>query len=202
MSQGIDRTRKPSMKHSSNPFMITSNQNYGIQLETLKNNCALLQHFTPNECDDNQVTENGNENGEPNLSFLYTRESDKIGAEVPVTRSALAKAFDHKEETKGQRQLVESKRANSTKKKNLSMTEIKATLDNYSHEPKSENPLYTTTSNEFGSKKPSEATLTKMRYSRSQSFSKSFNRIMFQDQGLNTSLARSNVHERLDSHFI
>ena len=91
---------------------------------------------------------------------------------------------------------------NESRSSIISAEEMKSTLDNYNHVPKIENPLYTTTANEFGSKKPSQATLTKMRYMRSQSFSKSFNRIMFQDQGLNTSLSRSSVHDRLDSHLV
>lgn len=185
------------MIQSTNPFMITSNQDYGIKIEKLKN-CPLVKAF-----ESSKGAKTINEHNESKLAFLYTRESDRIGAEVQNDKSALAKAFD-KDNFQRRKQLTELDETGTSRTRNtvVSAEEVKATLDIYNHAPKLENPLYTTTSNEFGSKKPSQATFNKVRYSRSQNFSKSFNRIMFQDQGLNTSLTRSNVHDRLDSQFV
>ncbi len=196
---------KIEMKETTNPFMITSNQNYGIVFEELKN-CELNQK---SDFNDDLATEGKGQGqtttaAEPKLSFLYKRESDRIGSEVEVSKSALARAFDkgkplRKRQLKFMNETVETEPNNSTTE---CSSRVNAILDDYKHERKTENPLFTTTSNDYGSKKPSKTTYTTMRYSRSQSFSKSFNRIMFQDQGLNTSLTRSNVHERLETHFV
>lgn len=180
--------------------MITSNQDYGIRIEELKN--SALVRDTGNTCDDIKKMGHDEQGCDSNLSFLYTRESDRIGAEIKTSRSALAKAFDKEKLKQGRAILEDFSPMNESRSSIISAEELKSTLDNYNHTPNIENPLYTTTSNEFGSKKPSQATLTKMRFTRSQSFSKSFNRIMFQDQGLNTSLSRSSVHDRLDSHLV
>ena len=194
---------KAKMRQSTNPLMITSNQSYGIRIEELKH-CDLVRD-SKSDCDiDNTEETVKNSDCQPTLSFLYTRESDSIGAAVKTSNSCLAKAFD-KGKLKGKRRLGESEETSSQNGPNISeipVEEVQATLENYKHDPKIENPLYTTTSNDIGSKKPSQANFTRMRYSRSQNFSKSFNRIMFQDQGLNTSLTRSNVHEMLDSHCV
>lgn len=180
--------------------MITSNQDYGIQIEQLKNSALIRELGT--DCGDIKKMEQDEQGCDSNLSFLYTRESDRIGAEIRTSRSFLAKAFDKEKLKQGRAKLENFSPMNESRSSIISAEEMKSTLDNYNHVPKIENPLYTTTANEFGSKKPSQATLTKMRYMRSQSFSKSFNRIMFQDQGLNTSLSRSSVHDRLDSHLV
>ena len=184
--------------------MTTSNQNYGIQFEQLKH-CDLVEKSEQNndfESDKTSQQHDDDTNHQPKFSFLYTRESDQIGTEVESSNSSLAKAFD-KEKPKRKRQLkVIDETVQADSNNAVSVNEAKAILGNYKHEKKVQNPLYSTTSNNIGSKKPSPATFTTMKYSRSQSFSKSFNRIMFQDQGLNTSSTRSNVHERLDSHFV
>jgi hypothetical protein len=180
--------------------MITSNQNYGIKFEQLKH-CDLIKELEIN--DDGESKNTPQRDDEPKFSFLYTRESDRTGAGVEVYNSPLAKAFD-KEKSKRKKQLKNMDESIETKSNNpiISTKQIKSMLDKYQHEPKSQNPLYSTTSNDIGIKKPSQATAATMSYSRSQSFSKSFNRIMFQDLGLNTSLTRSNVHESLDTDFV
>lgn len=178
---------------ANNPFMITSNQDYGIHMDDLKN--SELVKYLEHAGKDNNFKD---DEKKPNLSFLYTRESDQIGAEVEIKTSSLAKAFDkgkRREKSRFEGPMGQSQGE-------INSTYVAEALYNYKHEPKSENPLYRTTSNDIGTKKPSIETFTDTKYSRSQNFSKSFNRIIFQDQGLNTSLTRSNVHERLDSHFV
>ena len=71
-------------------------------------------------------------------------------------------------------------------------------LDRYHHEPRAEHTMYQTTNNQYGIQRPTVATFTADRQARSQKFSNSFNGIKFRDQGLNTSLVRSTVHNSLD----
>jgi len=80
--------------------------------------------------------------------------------------------------------------------------DVSVLLASYNHAPKDQNPLYATTQNDFGIKKPTEATYTSERLPRKQGFSNGFNSQMPRDQGLNTSLTRSNVHVELDPQFV
>ena len=90
-----------------NPYMITSNQSYGLQLNELKKMNAMLEKdeifeetksqmkdddATTTEKDDTSQSHNQN----TNLSFLYTRESDRIGEGVQLSNYPLAKQFRQK----------------------------------------------------------------------------------------------------------
>lgn len=193
-----------------NPFMSTSNQSYGVNVKDLKT-CSVFHQL-----DNNQDSEApSSECSEPSLAFLYTRESDRIGAEVRESHSSLAKAFEKpKPNRKWQCKRSSGKGQEDSCDKDVHDCEGDGDGDGddhgddgslrnkmYKHEPKTQNPLYTTTANDIGLKQPHKSANATKRYARSQNFSKSFNRIMFQDQGLNTSLLKSNVHERLD-HFV
>jgi hypothetical protein len=92
--------------------------------------------------------------------------------------------------------------ASSKSQQAVSPVSVERTLQSYNHNPRKENPLYATTTNEFGMKKPTVATYTADRVARDQKFSNAFNSMMPRDQGLNTSLTRSNVHVELDPQFI
>ena len=74
---------------------------------------------------------------------------------------------------------------------------VKQMLANYNHNPLKEIPNYTTTSNQYGLSKMTEADVTQVRYGISQSFSKSFNNMMYIDEGLVTSHTKSNIHNSL-----
>ena len=169
-----------------NPFMITSNQSYGIQLDKLKATRDILKkNENKEENDNNDATENEEQH---DLSFLYTRESDRIGEGVQLSDHPLAKQFRMKNKKRNQIVCAQEK-INSTIR--YSQDEVKGILDQYNHAPKDESPLYSTTANSIGLKKPSIATYTSQRYARSQQFSKSFNRTMYRDHGLNMSLTKS-----------
>ena len=83
---------------------------------------------------------------------------------------------------------------------------VKPTLDQvlsvYEHDTKQEHPVYQTTSNAIGFKRPDKATYTLDRVSIPQEFSQGFNNIKYRDQGLNTSLSKSTVHSKLDPQFL
>lgn len=60
--------------------------------------------------------------------------------------------------------------------------------------------MYQTNNNQYGGMKPNVATFTHDRKARSQQFSNSFQGLKYRDQGLNTALIRSTVHNSLDIH--
>lgn len=84
----------------------------------------------------------------------------------------------------------------------VSFANVESLLQSYKHEPKLEDPRYTTTNNEIGRKPPSVATFVAERHSKRQDFSKSFNSIKPKNTSLNTSLSKSNVHKELDPQFL
>mmetsp|Transcript_22578 Transcript_22578/g.33257 ORF Transcript_22578/g.33257 Transcript_22578/m.33257 type:complete len:203 (+) Transcript_22578:786-1394(+) len=187
-----------------NPFMVTSNQSYGMSLTSL---AAYNGEYLTAE-----PKKSIPKDDEYDLSFLYSRESDRIGEGINLSDSSMAKVLSTKEPpscfAKNRRNSVfvqpEAIENSATGSTTASMPEsskkdhIEKSLNDYKHNPKEQNPLFITTSNSYGKHKPAAATYTSVERPRGQSFSNSFNRMMFRDQGLNTSLARSNVHSQLD----
>ena len=214
----------------SNPFMITSNQSYGMslsdqkaQLEEVCSNAIIkppMMHV--NQTPHNKSNKPFATCEEYDLSFLYSRESDRIGNEVTCSDSTLAKVLCEKSsisETRKKFRDISSEDAvhntNIRHRKNRGTNDLndntklqkhndlnKALETSYVHDPIQQNALYMTSANDFGYKKPSAATYTVVRHARSQDFSNSYNKNMFRDQGLNTSLTRSNVHKHLDPQFV
>ena len=193
-------------KFKQNPFMITSNMNYGINVLELKKVNDILNEedhqressteetaATPTKAQ--QAEQEDEENNYSDLSFLYTRESDRIGEYAELSQSPLAKQF----RAKPPRRKKVKRAPEFAPQEEPSREVIAAVLESYNHAPKTENPLYQTSANSIGSKKPSLATYTANRHPRKQAFSKSFNRKMFRDHGLNTSMTKSNV---LDNQFM
>jgi|EP00979_Chaetoceros_neogracilis_P010101 hypothetical protein len=177
--------------------MITSNQSYGLQLNELKKMHEMMEkkegpEATEKEQDCDLVNETIDNNEKicnpdgniehHDLSFLYTRESDKIGEGVKLSNYPLAKQFRQKNQRRkpmacGQR--ITHVNGSIHQSKN----QVRALLSNYNHSPKKESPLFTTTGNDIGLNKPNIGTFNSDKYARSQTFSKSFNS-MFSDQGL------------------
>lgn len=187
------------MKEPSNPFYVTSNQLSGM---------SILARYGPvEELEDDKSSSSPASDGF-DLSFLYSRESDRIGQGVQVSDSALAQVLAQKEtlcEVSRRKRLKSTIQAvnkqSNEKSPEDTQKEVEQLLASYSHNPKEENPLYGTTANDYGQKKPSLATYNPHRITRNQTFSRAFNSMMFKDQGLNTSMTRSNVHEQLDPMF-
>ena len=178
--------------------MVTSNQRgYGISLTELKRKAQQME------------LEINKRNEEPktqvyDLSFLYSRCSDSIGAGIPYSDSALSKVFlqnDSLMDTVKRKSLptaLVQKQGAHKPKRHFSSEEVQEILKSYVHETKVQHSLYPTTSSDYGRKKPTPATFTSARSSRSQAFSSSFNNIMPRDSGLNTTLSRSKIHSLLD----
>jgi hypothetical protein len=182
------------------PFLLTTNQAYGINLKELQN---ATQNWS------NRMPDHSNHNKEDpttkyNLSFLFSREADEYGRDIPPSDSKLAEAFSKQnslsDRAKRKRFACISHSQKPTPEK-VSREQIQQWLDQYTLKSKQEHILYSTTSNQMGSKKPTLATLPTTRHDISQKFSSSFHTIMFQDHGLNMALSKSKVHKSLDAHF-
>ena len=190
--------RIPETKTTANHLLyVTSNKSYGME-SLLSSECFAEESME-------SATREEPKSKQFDLSFQYSRESDTIGKEIKCSDSVLAQILSQKEslkklaERKKLRNCVTDKALQSQNShQNVDIEDI---LKSYKNQPKQQMPLYTTTSNEYGMKKPSRATYNSKIFPKNQTFSKSFNCIMFKDQGLNTSQTRSNVHGYLDPSF-
>lgn len=163
-----------------------------------------------------------------NFLFLYSRESDVIGSKVPKPVVEEKKVLTKTEFLKKKREMVEMARSvdgngnNGNEELKSPSQKVEALLEVYKHEPKYEDPRYTTANvqyrlhissgnllnytifnlqAEYGKKKPSVATAVLDRKAIPQGFSKGFNRVKPENTSLTTALTRSNVHKALDPLF-
>ncbi|KAL7500522.1 hypothetical protein ACHAWT_008343 [Skeletonema menzelii] len=169
----------------TNPFMVTSNSCYGMSLKEACEKATFSQSL-----DSNSTQGNPAPSSTQDVSFLYRRkESDSYGEFAPYSDSALSKVFRQREsDSMNKRRKNSSLVGNDSScsgRKSLSKEETLTILSNYNHNPKEQNPLYVTESNEFGRRKPSAATWTTKSHGLAQSFSKSFNNYVYRDEGLN-----------------
>ena len=145
------------------------------------------------------------EKSQGDLSFLYSRESDRFGEGTSFSDSALSQVFRLKESDS-----MSKRRKNSVFVKQLHKSsdaprqsrivpkeEIDEIVSKYKNNPKEQKPLYATTANEYGRKKPTAATIATVAFNRTQKFSHSFNKTMYRDEGLTASMSRSNIHDSL-----
>ncbi|KAL3810140.1 hypothetical protein ACHAXA_005289 [Cyclostephanos tholiformis] len=195
----------------ANPFMVTSN-GYGMSLPEPSKRVytspvdSIDKVAASGERSVSQDQSKENNLNSQDTSFVYARESDRFGEGCPFSDSLLSQVFRQKESDSMnkrrknspfvQKELEKySDLANSTK--TFSNEEVTKILSQYKHNPKEQHPLYSTTATEYGSKKPSMATFQNVRQGLSQKFSHSFNRTMFHDEGLNTSIPKSRIHDSL-----
>jgi len=207
----------------SNPFMVTSNACYGMSLREASKRAS---YTSPVEKGKGALVDSDRGCGpllattiekksavafdipsaSQDLSFLYSRESDCFGKGTSFSDSSLSQVFRLKESdsmSKRRKNSVFVKQfAPATRSKTVPKEEVTEILSQYNHDPKDQNPLYGTTANEYGLKKPSEATLPTARHGNSQKFSQSFNRTMFRDEGLNSSMTKSKIHDLLTPQFV
>ena len=189
----MSQPEKPEPKPNSNPFLATSNQTYGLSLVGLQEMAARQQEDTLQRT--TTTTSSNCKQHDVDLSFLYRRESDRIGEGIPNSDSALAAIMStrmpkrhtigHTSSTSGKLSTPSTQPASYVDKE-ASREEIEQALASYRHNPKHEDPLYTTTANEIGRKAPSYATYTVATKGRSQAFSNSFNGVMYTDESLAT----------------
>ena len=179
----------------ANPFMCTTNECYGLSLEEASN----VIYSSP--ISSSTSTSSNDPNGkEPvnHLSFLYSRESS-IDSQVFHVSAAEGKNWRRKSSACLNDNNTSS--SSETEKKNIiNKKEINEMLTHYNHCPKKEDPLYVTTANEYGHKKPTSATYQNVRFGVSQKFSRSFNNVMYKNEGLNSSMVTSKIHDSLTNN--
>ena len=207
--------------------LVTSNESYGM---TLPRALSLSKMESDKEGASNtsnvinskgcgalpgMVEEESKATQPQDMSFLYSRESDRFGEGSTFSDSALSQVFRLKPSDS-----MNKRRKNSAFVKQLGSRgnnngssdsaskivpkeEVNEILSQYNHNPKEQNPLFVTTANEYGRKRPTQATYqNNVRHGMSQKFSQSFNRTMFRDEGLNSAMTRSNIHDSLTPLFV
>lgn len=133
------------------------------------------------------------------FSFLYARASDVIGSKQNLKPNKMAASMES--------HVTQPKRSSpkefvSTQNTSRAHVDIETVINSYKHEPKVEDPRYTTAANEHGLKRPTQATYVTERLSRPQGFSNGFNGIKPKNSSLNTTLTKSTVHKQLDPQFM
>jgi hypothetical protein len=189
---------------SPNPFFQTTAKDIGKSpykaVEWTKpqtNNMTASQYL--NSTSSNQSNDPpSNEHQKEDFSFLYARTSDVIGAKVPKQSSALSSAMVTLPRKIPREGSLPPPLENTVKAK----VDVESLLKSYQHHPKYENPLYTTSTSEYGKKGPTMATIVTDRANRPQGFSKSFLGVKPKNSSLNTGLTKSNVHPSLDPQFV
>ena len=191
----------------ANPSMTTSNECYGMSLPEASKRASFVSpegnsEQVPSGCG---ALPGMDEKSQGDLSFLYSRESDRFGEGTSFSDSALSQVFRLKESDS-----MSKRRKNSVFVKQLHKSsdaprqsrivpkeEIDEIVSKYKNNPKEQKPLYATTANEYGRKKPTAATIATVAFNRTQKFSHSFNKTMYRDEGLTASMSRSNIHDSL-----
>ncbi|GMH50718.1 hypothetical protein TrRE_jg5097 [Triparma retinervis] len=187
--------------------MVTNNQMIGAAMR-MKEFEGKKPYRPPNEYAEKDIAT------KYDMSFLYSRESERIGEGVPLSDNKLAKLYANVPSKTETARKIGHAGEYSDPKEYASVSvdafmktvrdeklDVDRLLASYNHDPKNQNPLYGTTQNDFGIKKPTAATYTSERIARDQKFSNSYNSQMPRDQGLNTSLTKSNVHSELNPLF-
>lgn len=185
-----------SVRKSNNPFFQTTNQAFGEDFsEDVEFTAPSVLRAAPKKKLEDEF----------DFGFQYARAAEEIGKGIPQSDSRLSSAMAQgdslsqisrlKSGTTGMRPVDEetSSGDNATQR-------AESILQHYKHNPRNEHSMYQTNNNMYGVQKPTVATFTADRKARSQAFSNSFNGVKFRDQGLNTSLIRSQVHNALDLH--
>jgi hypothetical protein len=140
------------------------------------------------------------------FDFMFAKPGNDYGKGLTFSDSKLSKSMMTNElpgevATKKGEGLYQASEAPPAQVPLLKPT-LEGILSSYEHETKKEHPVYQTTSNAIGFKRPDKATYTLDRVSIPQEFSQGFNNIKYRDQGLNTSMSKSTVHSKLDPQFL
>lgn len=188
------------IRPSNNPFYQTTNSVLGAD----PNNRVEWKRASGEEIS-KESEEKGEDSpkfheGAPDFTFQYTRTSDTIGSNIGFNMTSKPEGPTKAElaRKRGERLRLHQ---SVTQVENVKM-DASTALQHYVHNPKIEDPRYTTSSNEVGRRKPTEATFVAERNSRPQGFSASFNNIKPKNSSLNTSITKSNIHPKLDPQFI
>eukprot|EP01039_Chlorochromonas_danica_P008895 gene8896-9814_t len=213
------------IRRSDNPFFQPVNGDLGQSLHTMPtewktssssstsipNNTTFHQSAsqspTPRSNTNTNTTTTASVDG--HFAFLYSRESDRIGARVPkpdrpeLPRLPMRRTTQQQQQPSSSPLLLENDQQDSLHHHQPAAARRTAeeVLQLYRHETKAEDPRYLTSSNEYGKKAPNVATLVVDRACRPQGFSKSFNQVKPRNTSLTTALTKSTVHKAFDPQF-
>jgi hypothetical protein len=193
---------------SQNPFFQTTssqigakivNPNFGQEDERDENENFQLASEEPADSGMTETEKVKKAEDEFDFSFLYTRASDVIGSKQNLKPNKMASSMES--------HVVRPNRISpsefvSTQQSRQVPSDINSIIQSYKHEPKVEDPRYTTAANEHGLKRPTQATYVADRLSRPQGFSNGFNGVKPKNSSLNTTLSKSTVHKQLDPQFM
>jgi hypothetical protein len=187
---------------SQNPFFQTTASGIGAKIVNPNLGREQDENYQLANEPDSDMTETGKvkkPEEEFDFSFLYTRASDVIGSKQNLKPNKMASSMEH--------HVVRPKRISpqefvSTQNSGQVKCDIDAVINSYKHEPKVEDPRYTTAANDFGLKRPTQATYVADRLSRPQGFSNGFNGVKPKNSSLNTTVSKSTVHKQLDPQFM
>jgi hypothetical protein len=185
------------VKPSTNPFFVTTASDFGVKPQ---NKVDWKGALNPDFAKSAQ-----NPRGQ-NFSFLYTRESDTIGAKVENPLDSKPRILTKTEFLKQWRETrTKDVAPNAMVPFGTTVEKVKPNveriLSKWHQGTKTEDPRFTTTGNQIGFKAPTVATYVAERAGRPQGFSNSFQGIKPQNSGLNCGISKSTVHPSLDPQF-
>lgn len=187
------------VKQSNNPFHQTTASDIGVRP-------AQRIQWTGNA---DPAMKCNSHNHSDTFSFLYTRESDKIGAMVSKPALGHKRLLTKTEFLKNRREELQSTQTLTQEdiallninNQEISQPNVEEILKVFKQGTKYEDPRYTTSNGEYGRKAPTIATLVSERASIPQGFSSSFQNVKPKNSALNTALSKSTVHPKLDPSF-
>ncbi|CAM9861258.1 unnamed protein product, partial [Discosporangium mesarthrocarpum] len=170
------------IKQSSNPFFTTTNSLIGTTAQDVREFDAPPVYRRASKIDPVAAG--------VDWSFMYSKESSRIGSGVPYSDSKLAAIMDYKDSPgecackKGLGKdpimyeheedvgipLRDATGFNTQKRPPEDKEAREKILDKFKHVAKAENPLYSTTNNDIGFKRPTGVTFTFGRRARQQGF--------------------------------
>ena len=189
------------VKPSANPFFQTTSSDIGVDP---KNNIKWQGNADP------AMKRSDTDNNTDSFSFLYTRESDRIGFYGKKAPQTHAKILTKTEFLRQRRAQLRQDGLNDRDLELLAATQqieiekppVEQTLSVWKQPTKYEDPRYPTTSNQYGFKAPTVATFVSERASVPQGFSNSFQGARSSgNSGLTTGITKSTVHDKLTIQF-
>ena len=136
---------------------------------------------------------------EGTFSFMYNTTASAYGDGVGTSESKMTEALDSTFGVK-RPELPPSTTVFESKPIFQAVGEELGTKRNYP-EVKKQHPIYQTTSHMIGFKPPNDSEKNDKYLPQTNTFTSRFNGVLYRDHGLNTSITRSKVHDKLSSDW-
>ena len=141
-----------------------------------------------------ELSKENKEVSKQDMSFVYSRESDRFGEGCEFSDSLLSEVFRLKESDSMNKR---RKHSPFVQKELADCVQRSSNFIAYNHNPKVYHPLYHTTATEYGSKKPSEATFQKRTSWAEPTIFTIFQSYHVHNEGLDAAITKSKVHYSL-----